>query len=242
MRTLCASITIGVLLCAPAVRADDAADAKAIVEKAIKATGGEEVLSKFKAMTWKEKGTYYGMGKPLPYTGKYSLQWPGKFRMEIEGVFTTVMDGDKGWIQANGETKEMTKEQIQGHKENLNADQTTRLLPLLTKEYTLSPAGEIKVNDKAAVGVKAARKDHGDVLLYFDKDSGLLAKMEYKVHSQEKGKEVKQETFFSDYKAADGMQVPRKIAMKQDGKDYVEAEILEPKLLDKIDPKLFEKP
>ena len=54
--------------------------------------------------------------------------------------------------------------------------------------------------------------------------------MEYTAHSpEEKGKEVKQESIFSDYKEVDGMKVPRKFVMKRDGKVYVEAELLEPK-------------
>jgi outer membrane lipoprotein-sorting protein len=236
-------VVAGVLLNVGVARGDDASDARALVEKAIKASGGEEVLSKAKAMTWNEKGTYHGMGEPQPYTGKYALEWPNRFRMEIKGAFTIVMDGDKGWVKRDGqETKELTKEQLEAHKENLNADQATRLFPLRGKEWTLSPAGEIKVNDKSALGVKAVRKDRADVVLYFDKESGLLVKMEYKVHSAEKKKEVKQETYFSDYKPVDGMQIPRKMVMKQDGEPYVEAEVLDPKLMEKIDPKLFEKP
>ena len=40
-----------------ATRAADDKEAKAILDKAIKALGGEEKLSKVKAATWKGKGT-----------------------------------------------------------------------------------------------------------------------------------------------------------------------------------------
>src|SRR6185503_2550966 len=90
--------------------ADDQADALAIVAKSIKATGGEEKLAKYNAQTWKETGTYYGMGAGLPYTGNYAAQWPKQFRMEIETVFTIVINGDSGWVQAAGETNAMTAE------------------------------------------------------------------------------------------------------------------------------------
>src|SRR5205807_2708706 len=68
-------------------------DARAIVNKAIQAAGGEKKLAKHNAVTMKEKGTYYGMGEGLPYTGNYSFQWPNQFRMEIEGVFLIVVNG-----------------------------------------------------------------------------------------------------------------------------------------------------
>ncbi len=53
---------------------------------------------------------------------------------------------------------------------------------------------------------------------------------------------VKQETFFSDDKEVEGIQIPGKIVMKPDGKLYVEAEIKDPKPTDKIDAKVFAKP
>ena len=40
-----------------AARADEAADTMAIVDKAIKAVGGEEALTKIKAVSWKSKTT-----------------------------------------------------------------------------------------------------------------------------------------------------------------------------------------
>src|SRR2546428_8816628 len=66
--TLC--VAVGVVRLAAA---DDQADARAIVAKAIKAVGGEQKLEKFKAQTWREVGTYYGMGDGLPYTGNYAV-------------------------------------------------------------------------------------------------------------------------------------------------------------------------
>src|SRR5438045_522437 len=74
-------------------------DARAIIDRAIQATGGEENLKSFPAVTFAEKGTYHGLGKPLPYTGKYAIQLPDRSRMEIEGVFLMVANGDKGWIK-----------------------------------------------------------------------------------------------------------------------------------------------
>ena len=85
-RLLVCSLTV-VLLAVSSVRADDQADAAKIVEAGLKAVGGREKVAKYKAQTWNEQGTYYGMGAGVPYTGVYSIQWPDQFRMEISGVF-----------------------------------------------------------------------------------------------------------------------------------------------------------
>jgi hypothetical protein len=225
------------------VRADDQADALTIIDKAIKAQGGEAKVAKFKAQTWKEKGTYYGMGDGLPFAGKYAVQFPDKFRMEIEGVFTIVLDGDKGWLESMGETKELTKEQLANQQRMQYIGQVSRLVTLKDKAFKLSPLPEIKIDKDPAVGVKVSRQGQGDVLLYFDKGTGLLAKSEATVKSEEqKGKEVRQELFMSDYKEVDGLKSPTKLVVKRDGKVYIEATIADLKRAEKLEDKVFAKP
>src|SRR5262245_22370935 len=84
------------------LKADDADQARAIVDKAIKAMGGEEKLAKFKNHTWQMKGTYYGQGDGLPFTASYAASFPDKFRFEVEGFMIVVLNGDHGWRQMNG--------------------------------------------------------------------------------------------------------------------------------------------
>src|SRR5437868_15187557 len=74
MRSFVSLDGCALVLAAGTARADDAADARAIIDKAIKASRGEEILDKYKAETLKEKGTYYGMGNGIPYTGHYWMQ------------------------------------------------------------------------------------------------------------------------------------------------------------------------
>src|SRR4051794_5560973 len=108
-----ASIVVALLLSSVSVVwPGEAPNGRAIVEKAIRSVGGEANLAKHKAATWKQSGTYYGLGDGLPYTGTYSVQWPGQFRMEIENAFIAVLNKDKGWMVAGGEVKEMSKEQL----------------------------------------------------------------------------------------------------------------------------------
>ncbi len=228
---------------ASAMRADDQADARAIIDKAMKALGGQEQLADVKAVTWKEKGTYYGRGKGEPYTGTFAVEKPDKFRMVIEGVFTLVLNGDTAWTKMNDETKEMTNEQLAEQKEQHYASLVRTLTPLSGKAFKLAPLGEIKVAKSPAVGVKVSHKGHRDVNLYFDKETGLLVKSEFRVKASEQGgKEVEQETFYSDYKAFDGVKFPQKIVVKRDGKQFVEAEASEFKPAAKLDKSLFDKP
>src|ERR1700737_983715 len=127
------------LTAANSIRAADDKPARAVIDKALKAAGGADKLAKHPGMTWHEKGTYYGMGDGVPYTAPYAVQWPDKMRMEIEGVFMMVLNGDKGWLQMSGETKPMTKEQLAEEKEGRFAGWVTTLVPLKDKGFTLTP-------------------------------------------------------------------------------------------------------
>jgi hypothetical protein len=219
------------------------ADPRAIVAQAIKAMGGEKNLAKHKAVTWSAKGTYYGMGDGLPYTGKYAVRVPNHFRMEIEGVFIIVFAGDKGWIHAGGDTKEMTDEQFGVQKNDVRAEGITSILPLKDKAFTLTSLPEIKVDDRPALGIKVTRKEYPEVKLYFDKKTHLLVKSEWRTKAAEqKFKEVTAESYYSKYQEIDGAQVPTRMVMKRDGKLFVEADVSDYKAVGKLDDSVFAKP
>jgi len=218
-------------------------DARDIVNKSIQAIGGEKKLAKHKATTFTEKGTYYGQGDGLPYTGKYAIQWPGQFRMEIEGVFTIVLDGDKGWIKSMGEVKEMSKEQIATQRHDHRAGYMSTLLPLLDKDFSLKLLKDDVVNKKETRVVQASRKDWPEMKLHFDKTTSYLAKIEYRTKSADLGfKEVAMDTVYSQYKEVDGAMMAHKMVMRRDGKLFVEAEVTQMNAAGMLDAKTFARP
>jgi outer membrane lipoprotein-sorting protein len=251
-RLMCAACAAFLALAgASPARADEAADMKAVVEKAIKAHGGLETLSKYKAVTAKSKGVFHGLGQPIDYTSTLVYQEPDKVRVETEGEFmgvnfkrVEVVNGNKGWIQLMGNTDEMSKDVMAEVQERLHAQAVAHLVALTNKDYKLSTLGEAKVGDRAAVGVRVEYKGRRDVNLFFDKENGLLLKSETRVKDVESGgdKEATQETYYSDYKKVEGMQVPFKVKVNRDGKLLVEAETTEFKPAEKLDDGQFGKP
>ena len=243
MRKLaCWWLTVGLLLALTGSGRAEDKDSPAIIEKAIQAVGGKEQLAKFKAYTWKEKGTFYGEGAAQPYLGEYAVQWPNQFRMEIKGVFTLVFDGDKGWLTEGGTAKEMNKEQLAQQKESSYAGWVASLLPLSDPGFQLSPLGESKVGDRAVVGIKVAHKGHNDVNLYFDKENALLRKSEYRYKDWMSGGERDMVTTYDAYKQFGSLKLPTKVDMQRDGKKFVEAEVEEYKPVEKLDASVFAKP
>lgn len=243
-----ASLSVGLALAlGGSLRAEGKADAQAIIDKAIKAAGGETNLAKFKAMTWKDKGTFHGLGMPLPYTGVMAVQWPDQSREAIDSeamgqkfIMVMVVNRDKGWLKINDMLMELDKDKLAEQKEDLHASYVSTLLPLKDKAYTLTALGASKLGDQAVLGVKVSSKGHRNVQLYFDKETGLLAKSANIV--KEEGKEINQEAFYSAYKEVAGVKQPIKIKINRDGKLYVEAENSDIKPADKLDDTVFAKP
>jgi hypothetical protein len=237
-------------LCVSTVRADDQAEMKALVTKALMAHGGAENLSKYTASTMRRTGKITIMGLSIDITMTVSLQEPDRFRSEgqvdISGEKLTILqvvNGDKGWFVLDGKSMESTREQLEQGREALINSRLSRLTPLFDKAYTLSPLGEIKIDDKPAVGIRAERKDFVGANLYFDKQSGLLVKSEMQTTDPgNPSQKINAETFYSDYRKIEGVLVAHKVVAKVDGKTYLETEASNVHLTTKLDDNLFAKP
>jgi hypothetical protein len=231
------------------VRAADAKDAKAILDKAIKALGGAEKLSKIQAVTWKAKGTINLGGTDNDFTSQYAAQGLDHFRQEFEGDFggntvkgVTVLAGDKGWRKFGDQGMEMDKDALANQKRSVYlAVIPITILPLKEKPFKVEVIGEDKVGGKTAVGIRAIGSDGKDFKLYFDQASGLPVKLVADVVDF-MGNPYTQETTYHDYKEMAGIQKATKIEAKRNGEKFLQQQLTEFKVVDQLDPKLFTEP
>ena len=241
---------VGLLAVVCPVRGQDDAQLREIVAKSITAHGGADNLTKLKASVSKSKGKFYGMGDGIDYTGETSVQLPDRIHVEVEVDangqkfrFVQVVDGDKGWMKLGDNTEDLNKDMLVEAREQMNAAQISHLTVLSGKEYKLSTLGESKVGDRPAIGVRVERKDYRDVNLYFDKENIQILKMETRGKDpMNDGKEFTSESFYSDYKKVDGLLVAHKVLIKRDGNKYVEMELTDVKVSEKLDDSVFAKP
>ena len=218
---------LAVLLAQP-LRADDAAKAQKLIDRAIKAICGDQSINKTKYVIIEDKGTYHGMGGGLPYTGRYVSQqtYPGRYRMEVLGQFVNVIDGDKAWMSFGGNIMDVDGEALEVAKMGTLVNHTVSLIPLQkpNKKYKLSLAKPEKVEGADCEGVKIDREGMPTVTMLFDKKTGLIKKTSFVNKSQELGfQEVKEHTIFHEYKKFDGIMSPTKMTIYRDGEKYVES-------------------
>ncbi len=245
-------LSVAVLFgCAAGARAADD-DAKAILAKAVKAHGGEEALTKFKASQSKSKGKLIipGAGE-VDFTQEVSMMQPDKFKetmeLDVAGqkvTVVTIANGDKASIEAGGQDVPITDAIKAALKDAQYAMKASRLVALTKdKDYEVSPLGEVKVEGKPAVGLRISSKGHKDLSLYFNKETGLLAKVERRGTDPMSGKEFTEERVVLEYQKPnkDGISTPKKVLVKRDGEKFMEAEVTESKYLEKLDDSEFKK-
>jgi hypothetical protein len=244
-------VSAALLMCGVAglLRANQDDGTKAILDKAIKALGGEAKLSKAKAITWKTKGTISIGGNDNEFTGETTVQGLDHLRTSFEGDFggnkvqgMVVLAGDKGWRLFGGNKMEMDKDAVANEKRTLYLQVVPALvLPLRDKAFKVESAGEEKVGGKAAAVLKITAPDSKTFQLSFDKESGLPVKLVAKVLGF-MGEEFTQETTFAGYKDFNGINRATKTESKRDGERFVTGQVTDFRVLDKVDPKIFAEP
>jgi hypothetical protein len=250
---VCGWLVAGLLVAAASpARADDQADMRALVDKAIKAAGGQAKLKKLKAVTWKAKGSVHADNRDIEITMEASMQAADQGRLdltaEVNGNTVTialVLNRDKGWVKhpKSDKVEAIPKELLAVFNTDFRAVRLAQMLtPLKDKACTLSSLGEVKIDDRPALGIKVVRKGHADVDIFFDKKTHLPVKCQTKVKESKGGQEVTHDYFFSDAKKTAGVLHFTKVTFKRDDKTFLEVELSDIETVDKLDDSTFAKP
>ena len=101
---------------------------------------------------------------------------------------------------------------------------------------------ESKVKDKPAIGVLISREGKKDLNIFFDKQTGLIVKIEMRKLDLMTNQEVTEERFITEYQEVGGNKVAKKAEVVRDGKALLELEIIEIMSVEKIDESEFVKP
>jgi hypothetical protein len=199
-------------------------EARAVVQRAIAAHGGAAALDRYPAGKDTIKGVVVLGDQEVEVTGTLTYSLPGRNKTVVSLDFggrksrlTQVIDGDRVSAAIDGEKLEMTEEQIADLRHAQHASDIFRLTLLLADpDYTVKTLGEARFGDRTMVGVLVQHKKHRDVKVWFDKQTGLIARMERQ--SVEDGQEKPKELLYSDYREFGGIKVPCREVILLDGR------------------------
>ncbi len=185
-------------------------DPRAIVERAVNALGGPELVKLQVASRGKVKGKLHvGRGVPdIVFDGEVLSQPDGRMRLtqrierdgrKIEVI--TGIDGPRSWRSVDGTVTDFSPEELREVSQYAYREKVTGLVDLLTdKAFTLTTLDEpATVAGRPAVAVKVSSKGQEDVILYFDRETGLRVKCRYKTKAKGEDREAWHETTLADY-------------------------------------------
>ncbi len=236
-----------VLLAAPAF-AQDAAAARQVVQKAIDASGGAELLGKLKAGTAQIKGQMTQFGKDTEFTGDMAYEVPARYTLTLSAdiagtkmVVEQALAGGKLVYKLNGTDQPVGDKMKAEMGMALKLMEVMQLVALLDAgKYTLAAEKDADVDGKPAAVVLVAAKEFKDTRLFFDKGTGLLVRTERKGLAPGVGADltdVTETTTFGDYRKTDGILLPFKATVLHDGKKFMSFGYTTAKLLEKLDVK-----
>ncbi|MCI0463181.1 MAG: hypothetical protein L0Z62_40055 [Gemmataceae bacterium] len=249
MRALCwGFLGAGFLVLTAALRADDQADTKAVLDKALQAMGGAEKLAKFSVGTVKCRITHERNGQQALVAAEGT--WRGLDKIRFEGEITVggqnrkillVINGDMGWEKKGDQGRDAPEGLVAALKKAFYALQMPHLLPQLKNPaFTLAIQGEQKVENKEVVALSIGHTNHQEVSVLFDKETGLPLKSQTQINDPN-GKEITVEFFYSDFQEVNGVKHPMKITLTADGNEFV-IEISEIQAKDQVDDSAFAQP
>jgi hypothetical protein len=260
-------IPVVLALVAGAARADDHAAARAVIEKAIVAHGGEAALARWPLVTAITLGTFHGFeSTPVFYfKSEISNHASDRSRHILDGKLkgqefrvANVLDGKRGWVRMEGNGKEETRDfkpaELEGRREGAYVSWISTLLPLKGPAFTLTLVDEEMISRhgavvaiaseevaRTAVGVRVTSKGHRDVTLHFDKDTHLLVKTETRARAGTPV-EGKVETFLAQHKAVEGVQRPMALRTHHNGKLLWSHWVMEYRVAEKAEADMFARP
>lgn len=260
MKTTCA---LGLLLLAvmvpctlawdepsPKLAIDSQDDAKAIMDKSIKAYGGVAQLKKWSCGYVKYRSTAEGMGMPGSVVMEETFQFPGRFKRiavyqlqgrESRSVY--VIDKEKSWSKFNDrETQTEPDGNDFGKKTEHPYANFYSLAPVIAGNNTFKRLDDDKAGTQEVAVVRIQGENQVQVDFYFDKKTALLLKTRRYSVDPDSGKKIIADVFLEEHKEVQGVTVPMRIKGYQDGKPAMTMTILELKFKDKYPDGTFAKP
>src|SRR5262245_26022083 len=227
-----------VLVAAPAVQADEAAE---ILARAVKASAGsEESLAKRKYCTMKQSGVIYLPTGAAAATRSSIMALPdrGKWTIDMRAAtgatsVTIVLNGLRGWSKTSAGVSDLPLTQYDSVQNEAHTYWLAGLLPFKSRGIKWDLLNDGTVDGRATRVVKASQTGRPVVTLYFDRETFLLLKAAYA--GVENLQPVAKEFVFSEHREFEGQRLPAKVQVFQGGKkleEWTTENVRFPSLLD----------
>jgi len=215
---------------------------KQILAAAAAAAGGD-ALASVKTLAMTENAKQVSANGDVPISVKWTVAYPDHSRGDISyggQAITQICDGKAAWIVISSQANDVTRVMSEFERGiALFGGGWGLYQQVLARKVTGQAIGETDIDGKKALGV-AVQAPFGDVKLFFDPTTHLLAAARFESMGQQGP--VESEQHWSDYRAVDGRQFAFATVTYRDGKKFMESSYQDVKVNLPADPSLFTKP
>jgi len=212
---------------------------RAILAKAVEAAGGAEKLAGVKDVT--KRGTLAMGSTSLEQTTQIIV--PDVFRQENRmpfGAMTVFLQGESGWMNSPQGQGPMPGPQVKEMQSALFRMRETLLLSAGQAGRTVNFVEQDETGGKTAGVIEISSAAAGSIRLWVDSESGDIVKS---VHQGSAGDgPVEIEQVYSDYREVDGIRIPFKTQVNQDGKEVAALALTEVVYNSGLDAETLSKP
>ncbi len=215
---------------------------RALIAKVVEATGGTAKLQSIKSVEQKVAVVRKTAQGDMPLELDSLTVFPDRQRTKIEtpmGTMTLVYSPQASFMDAAGETRNLPDTQRSDIEQNIRRELLNVLQHADDPNFKFAADGSESV-DGVQAEVLNINADGAPVRWWVDPASGRVLRSSAQRVGQ--AGPVQQVIDYSDWKAVDGITLPFKRTIKEDGKDAGTAEIKQVQLNPPVEPKLFEKP
>ena len=199
--------------------------AENILTKMVEAQGGRLALEKISDRNF--SGTMEMAQMGASGTVRMYQKRPNKMRMEFEmmgRVVVQVFDGKTAWgiDPQTGQRQTLPDRATKAFERQALGAESILNPEMWGIDYTYQ--GKEKIQDKDCYVLEQSFSDGYQSTLYVDAESYLLIKVKATDLNQT-GAEVVSETYYSDYREVEGISIPYKISVFQDGEESMQVTV-----------------
>ena len=227
-------------LIVPAATAESLAQGSAMIA-ALKAETGGKAYDNLKTYQQSMVMTVQSPMGALDITLEQTVQLPDHMHMSTKlpfGEQTQVVAGDKGWAEGMGQSKDMTADEVEAAKAQIQED-TLNILRR-ADELEFQAIDPMEIEGKSCIPV-VVRFDDEMTIMFIDPETNHLVMVQSPGTSPMTGSPVTQKTYIGEYQEIAGFKMPKTLKITHDDEDFADIEVTSFEANLKVDQSLFTK-
>lgn len=218
------------------------AEGMALIAKVVAALGGAEKVQAVKAISTKASAVRNMPQGPLPIEAETVTVFPDSVYQKLQlpmGEIVNVVSPSSSFMGRGGQTADMPAALKEESTKQLKRSLLYVAQHASDSKFVFVAGGTEKIGDVEA-RILDINADGADTRWYVDPQSGRVLRTAFQTVGMTGPATQVQDN--SDWKTVDGISLPTKQTVKQDGQDFGSNEVKEFVINPAVDPKLFERP